>query len=75
MVARHECQDLGSLVTRLGRDPFPAIHSGLTPDFRNGEFVFPFLEIEDSRHRLAFKMVTLFGLEKKSRSQNELKHA
>lgn len=42
----------------------------LTPDFRNGEFVFPFLEIEDSRHSLAFKMVALLGLERKSRTSD-----
>lgn len=54
-MVRHDGQDLDSLVTAFGRDPFPEVHNGLNPQFAGGEFVFSAFGQENSKRFLAIK--------------------
>ena len=72
-MVKHERQDLRKLLEIFSIDYFPRIFSQLNPQRKKKRYIFPYLGSEDSRHILALKMMAMYGLKKKTTSEELMK--
>lgn len=68
-MVKHGYQSLKNLLDTFSSNHYPRIFNQLNPVRRKGIYVFPYLGSVDSKYILAFKMVAMYGLEKKTETE------
>ena len=66
---KQNLQTLKDLLNLFGHEYFPRIYSQLNPYNKDRKLVLPYLGSEDSSYSLAFKMMAMDGLERKTTTQ------